>query len=161
MLRRDMFKVAGAGLLTPLLPKESQAEVVVPTPVIKINGRRIPVMRYEGSFLDRTELMFLHRDKRVFSHLVIAHNFKTAMNDVYEMLARGNRAIVVMDRDGYYCCCDVRPKFKDIPLHELSITKNPLWPKYRWLDYPTGPDVIVDKYGRTLHSFPSGKEIIC
>ena len=102
MLRRDMFKVAGAGVAGFLLPQKSKAkgDVVVPTPEVVVNGRRVRVIRYDGSFLDGEHLCFWI-DGRV-DHQV--HASARCLKATIKMVAGYHpvlSCVIVMDRNGH------------------------------------------------------------
>ena len=155
MLRRDMIKVAGAGLLAPLLP-ESKAEPskpsvircpkckrlgdleshldysirqtndgfelvcincgssvpwevenpIVPTPVVVVNGRRVPVLRYdEGEFLDGDWLVF-QKDGKVVGNRTAQAVSLTRILDVIErhpLHSEYLQVVLFVDRNGHFC----------------------------------------------------------
>ena len=110
MRRRDMFKVAGAGLLAPLLP-EAKADVVVPSPKIitqNMNGEnvRLPVIRYDGNFVDCNLLEIITESGGVLSTTTpIARTLRAVVNAIntYTMkISEKYAVLVLMDRSNYY-----------------------------------------------------------
>ena len=105
MLRRTFFGAGGAAVLAPLLPKsEAKADVVVPTPVVIVNGRRVPFYRYDGSFLDwkRVALwktgIFLDGDIYICMSFAAPLFLKAMIREIEAHPAR--HYVIFVDRDG-------------------------------------------------------------
>ncbi len=97
MLRRTFFRAGGAAVLSPLLP-ETKADEVVPTPVVEVDGRRVPVIRYKGRFLDGETLYIWINGIRSFA---LEANARSLAPIIKELATRG-RCVIIMDQDGHF-----------------------------------------------------------